>query len=265
MKGFRQLAYEITGDPRKYRPETEDEGFGVGVEHLTKHVGSLLFGRELDIMKPCTDDVFLQITHADSEMQRKVIDGTTVNVRRWKFSAVDGDGKTILVRIDSTLNCAGNLLTPGSIVKLQSFLPVYFHYGDSDDKRCAIVVRQFEVVGRRTLAPEMAGAPKQRVEPEKEKKRPTKKARASGAARTARGELAKTEKMTTTPTTNDQCTCDGELCSQHGVQFVTCLTECIPVDSVSLPAGARGTGVDVHCTFAPCDVLDCDGSDVDAG
>ena len=40
------------------------------------------------------------------------------------------------------------------------------------------------------------------------------------------------------------CNCNGDLCSKHGVEFVTCLTECVPVESISLPLVAR------ECVFA---------------
>ena len=97
MKAVRNLAYEITGDPQKYRPETEEEGFGEGTECLTKDIGALLFGKQLSIMEAKTDPIYLQITHAESNSGSRDIAGTTVNVRKWKFMAVDGDGKSIVL------------------------------------------------------------------------------------------------------------------------------------------------------------------------
>lgn len=215
MKAFRDLAYEITGDPQKYRPETEEEGFGEGTECLTKDIGALLFGKQLSIMEAKTDAIYLQITHAESNSGSRDIAGTTVNVRKWKFMAVDGDGKSIVLRIDSTLNTAGNLLTPGTIVKVLNSLPVYFRYKEAEETKCALVVREFEVVGRRSLAAEFVEAPKERVKPAKKKKPPAKRARATKAA----------------PAKSDGCACAGEQCSKDGVEFVTCITQCIPIES----------------------------------
>ncbi|KAL7545350.1 hypothetical protein ACHAWF_015516 [Thalassiosira exigua] len=224
MKEFRNIAYEITGDPSKYCPRRDEKGFGRGNDILTKNIGALLHDKRLLEIETQAKPVYLQITHAENAMQRNEIDDCSVTVRKWKFMAQDGDNKSIMLRIDSTLNTAGNLLAPGAIVEVQSYMPVYFRYSDDSEKRCAIVVRQFEVVGRHQLTEEQRGPPKNRVKPEKGKLsvQPQKK-------------KARHHTVSSLPS----CSCNGELCSQHGVEFITCLTRCIPVQSVSLPSVAR--------------------------
>jgi hypothetical protein len=44
--------------------------------------------------------------------------------------------------------------------------------------------------------------------------------------------------------------CNGEVCSNHGIQFDVCVTECIPVTDVSLLAVAK------ECVFATKPVRD---------
>ncbi|KAL7549905.1 hypothetical protein ACHAWF_013166 [Thalassiosira exigua] len=127
-----------------------------------------------------------------------------------------------MLRIDSTLNTAGNLLTPGAIVEVQSFAPVYFRYDDEGERRCAIVVRKFEIVGRQVLTQTKLGPPKKRAKPAKT----TKKQKPNQAS------------------IEDGCVCSGELCTKHGVEFVACLTERFPVQEVSLSLVAR------ECVFA---------------
>ncbi|KAL7536328.1 hypothetical protein ACHAWF_005434 [Thalassiosira exigua] len=41
-------------------------------------------------------------------------------------SIVDGDGISIPLRVDSTLSYAANMLNPGSIALIKSFIPIHF-------------------------------------------------------------------------------------------------------------------------------------------
>ena len=88
-----------------------------------------------------SSNIILQITHSEMGTQSTDIDNCT-----WKFTAIDGGGNSIMLRIDSSLNTAGNLLTPGTVVNLQSYLPIYFRYEDDSDKRCAIVARKLRLL-----------------------------------------------------------------------------------------------------------------------
>ncbi|KAL7547930.1 hypothetical protein ACHAWF_011205 [Thalassiosira exigua] len=221
MDDFRKMAYEITGDPSTYPLKKEVEYFGHGTEVLTKNIGMRLNQKQLSTTRPEEDKIYLQVTHAESTMSSSSIDDVTVSVQKWKFTAIDGDETSIMLRIDSTLN-AGNLLTPGAVVEVHSFAPVYFRYDDEGERRCAIVVRKFEVVGRQVLSQTQLGPPKKRAKLTK----PTKKHEPNQVS------------------IGDGGFCSGELCSKYGVEFVTCLTECIPVQEVSLSLVAR------ECFFA---------------
>jgi len=97
-------------------------------------------------------------------------------------------------------------------------------------------VRKFEVVGRHPVPPDLQGAPKQRIVPEKERKMPRKKQCIEVVNKKNPPDIKVTYEAT--------LTCHGEWCSQHGVEFVTCLTVCVPVNSVSIPLVAR------ECVFA---------------
>ena len=94
---------------------------------------------------------------------------------------MDGDGTAIPLRVDSTLNSAANLLTPGSIVLIESFIPIHFKYEDHADDRCVIVIKQFEVKGHHSLPEELLKRPTKRAKPSKETEKIKQKAIASQA------------------------------------------------------------------------------------
>ena len=76
----------------------------------------------------------------------------------------------------------------------------------------------------------------------------TRCSKTTHCARERKEEAKKNGKKTNPPdikvTYEATSTCHGEWCSQHGVEFVTCLTVCVPVNSVSIPLVAR------ECVFA---------------
>ena len=124
MKEFCNLAYEITGDPSKFRPRKE-EGWVINIDDLTKDVGSLLFDRGIPIMKP-HGNICLLVTHAEMGTKSYELDNCTDNIRQWKFTAIDGDNKSIVLRIDTSLNTAGNLLSPGTVIMIESCISIYY-------------------------------------------------------------------------------------------------------------------------------------------
>jgi hypothetical protein len=143
---------EIARKPLQYPPPPI--GWGVDRNCLTKGISNQLTNRTMD--RPNMNVVYLQITHADcvkrtesigiNELSRDI--GTQ---HRWKFTGVDGDNNTFLLRIDSALNVAAMTLTPGTIAQVTSSFPVYFNHDDSNDNRCAVVVRKFEIVGKQPV------------------------------------------------------------------------------------------------------------------
>ncbi|KAL7527143.1 hypothetical protein ACHAXR_001827 [Thalassiosira sp. AJA248-18] len=234
MKEYRDLSYKITGNPDKFQPEVKG-GWGSSPEDLTKDIGGQLYDRALPILK-LGSNIMLQITHAESEWKSNQIDNSTVPSQQWRFNAVDGDGTSIPLRVDTTLTSAANVLTPGAVVLIESFIPIHFKYDDHQDERCAIVIKKFELKGHHPLSDDLLKRPTKRAKISKEIKQAKKKA------------IARREHHPTEKSINPGCKCQGELCSQHGVEFVVCLTECVPVESVSLPMVAR------ECVFANKDV-----------
>jgi len=233
------LAYKITGDPEKYRRHKE-ENWGRSTDELTKDIAQILHDRHINFMSE-SKDIYLQITNTESAYKSSKINDNDVAVkhRQWKFTAIDGDKSSITLRLDSTLNTAGNVLTPGTVIHVKRYLPIYWKYDDNIQKKCAIVVREFEVVGRQQVPPENANQPpKQRVKPKAAQKISKRK------------KLSKKEEDGTTAAV----ACDGS-CSCHGVEFRICLTVCVPVSSISLAIVAR------ECVFATRSVEDMSPSD----
>ena len=68
------------------------------------------------------------------------IENHHVPYRKWRFEAVDSDGMSTNVGVDSTLNSAASILTPGVVVDIESFVPIWFCYPDEDDVRCCIFI-----------------------------------------------------------------------------------------------------------------------------
>lgn len=149
-----------------------------------------------------------------------------------------------MLRVDSTLNTAGNTLVPGVIIKVKSFLPVYFRYDDDSERKMAIVVRDFEVVGQQPLPPEAKGVPKDRVKPVASIRRKRAKSSRQTYNTQNKGRNDHANENTDEYPNNKRCECNGEQCSKHGVEFVMCLTKCVPVETVSLALVAR------DCVFA---------------
>ena len=215
-KEFREKAFAITGNPIKY-PRCKEESTIFNIDRLTKQIGSRLFSKGLPLMSPLVDNILLQVTHAEAApVQSQQIEGRSLKIRKWKFVAIDGDRNLMILRLDSSLNSAVNLLCPGTVMKISNAIPVYFQYDNDTKKRCAIVVRDFEIVDHHKLAPDLTERPKNCIKPDKKGNLPEKKK----------------QHMTKHPV---PFSCNGELYAVHGVAFVCYVTGCVPVDSVSLP------------------------------
>ena len=214
-------------------------GWGAKREELTKDIASNLQNR--DMPSTLEKDIVLQITHSDGTDVKKGASigisgqGKDIGTRQnWKFTAVDGSNQALLLRIDSTLNTRAMSLDPGSIAKITSSFPVYFNYEDSNDTRCAIVIKNFEIIGKRDVPEDllMGGGSKKVI---KQKKRKAMKMLPTTG---------------TDPSEKEQPCCDGSRCSKHGVSFDLCLCQLIPPDAVPLPIVAR------ECVFTTMEVKD---------
>ena len=234
---------EIARNPVVYPPSPTS--WGVERSKLTKGISDELTKRRMDL--PNENKLCIQITHAEKKERTDPIglneQSTNIGTRqRWLFTAVDGDGNTFLLRIDSTLNHAGMTLTPGTIAEVTSSFPVYFNHEDTNDNRCAVVVRKFDIVGRQPVPDDLlSGGNNNKSAIKAEKKKGPKKRKKPAADTTA----------TTQPS---KPTCDGCLCSKHGVAFDLCLSKIIPPATVPLPIVAR------DCVFADLDVKDMSNS-----
>eukprot|EP00985_Skeletonema_marinoi_P018418 scaffold10289_cov75-Skeletonema_marinoi.AAC.2 len=233
---IRDKISEISRKPSKYPPPLTS--WGVERDQLTKDVSDQLKNREMD--RPNNNDIYLQITHADCEKRKEHvgIDDLSHDIgtrQRWKFTAVDGDGNAFLFRIDSTLNIAGMTLTPGTIAKVSSSFPVYFAYDNAKDDRCAVVARKFDIVGKQPIPDDLLAG--------KNNKKAIK-------AKTIKKRKEHPTNNTSTTQPPTKPTCNGLLCSQHGVAFDLCLSTVIPPNTAPLAIVAR------DCVFATMDVKD---------
>ena len=208
---------------------------------LTKSIGIALYNRK----DPDLNDMTIQITVASSEMMSSKLCGDAVGkkakdipYRQWKLNAIDGDATVITVRLDSTLNSEGKLLTPGAVIHVSSAFPVYMNSGDMYDMRCAIVLREFQLVGRLPV-PITSGPPAKRL-----------KVEALEEKKAVDEEVAIDE-----PTTTKSCIqCSCKLCSSHGISFSTCLSKCIPIEGISLARVAK------ECVFVTKELKDMNSS-----
>jgi len=120
---------------------------------LTKDLAQKLYNRkDIDFDK----DIYIQITVASAEMIKtrvvgkcasfRDIDDDEIKYRRWLLNAVDDNNDVLTVRLDSTINSKGVLLTPGAVIKVTSAFSIYWDYGNEYDMRCAIVIRDFSIL-----------------------------------------------------------------------------------------------------------------------
>ena len=247
MQEANKLVYEIMGDPEKYIPHTNQPDWGLGLDDLTKNVSNRLDQRDFPHMRPSDEPLCLVITNATpcDWGKTKVDDGgnAVVNFRTWRFGAADGDNKYVHIRLDSTLSTEGNLLTTGTVILIKKFLPVYYSYENLHNNMVAVVVREFEIVGRCQVPTHLLEAPK-----ESDRAQPLPEATKKRKKSTKKKKAAATEE-------EQNCDCTGNLCSIHGTEFVVCLTQCVPVSEASLPLVARG------CVFATREFEDMSQSD----
>ena len=163
LSSFRDLAYKVTGDPVTYQPPVVEKAWSFGIENLTINIGNCLYDPGLPILQ-MVSNIVVQITHAKSKMQSTEIDNISSAIRQWRFMGRDGDGTSIPLRVDTSLTSAANLLAPGTVILIESFIPIHFKYDDHNDERCAVIIKKFEVRGFKPL-------------PENSKCRPTKRAK----------------------------------------------------------------------------------------
>jgi hypothetical protein len=83
----------------------------------------------------------IQITVGSSKNKGIAIQGQKYYVRQWSFNAVDGNHDLITLKMDSTLNSQATLLEEGTILKLESFFPIYFNFVDNTSMECALLVK----------------------------------------------------------------------------------------------------------------------------
>ena len=229
----RSMICQLGSDPIKYPPPCGQ----VATTHpapceptvqLTKGLADALYNRKaIDF----GDVIIIQISAASADMvNTKIVDsfGSTrstndeIKYRRWLLNAVDDDNDVLTVRLDSTINSKGVLLTPGAVIKVTSAFPIYWDYGSEYDMRCAIVIRDFSILCYR-------GVPINTNQP------PERREVANSAAPTA---------QPTTDVVNhregqQKCVCTGRECSKHGVQFAVCVRKCVPIKGISLEKVAR--------------------------
>ncbi|KAL7536485.1 hypothetical protein ACHAXR_007194 [Thalassiosira sp. AJA248-18] len=225
LANVRSMVRRIGTDPTTYPLPFGDEDDAESskitnppVIDLTKDVARSLYARDdLDL-----SNITLQITASTPEMVSTKLIGDLVPDlkqdiphRQWKMNAIDGDNNVITLRLDSTLNSEGAFLTPGVVLRVTSAFPVYMNYGDMYDMRCAIVLRDFNVIGRQPVPSMFLGPPLKRLKVEAK-------------------ELDTSIDENVQPTIECSKDCTGQLCSQHGIDFSVCLTKCVPIESVSL-------------------------------
>ncbi|EJK74881.1 hypothetical protein THAOC_03417 [Thalassiosira oceanica] len=127
MEEVRRLAYMITGDPTKWPSFRQREGWGKTIKDLTKAIGKGMYEGTLSTNKLDGSPIILQIIQTEETSVASDIGNTHLSTKKWKLAALDGDGIPIVLRVDSTLNAAAALLTPGTIVAVSSFVTLYSH------------------------------------------------------------------------------------------------------------------------------------------
>jgi hypothetical protein len=236
---------EINQNPVRFPPAAPLAGSTTGPTNnqqedvqLSSGFACLLYNR-----KDLPSRAVIQITIGSSKNREIAIQGQKYYVRQWSFNAVDSKKDIITLKMDSTLNSQATLLEEGTIVKLKSFVPIYFNFDDKTSMECALLVKDFSVLGMKPVPSHLLGQPESRLSVSKTMNCPRNESDPVGPD------------SPVTESKDDEANipaikCNGQVCSNHGIQFVVCVTECIPVADVSLTAVAK------ECVFATKPVPD---------
>jgi hypothetical protein len=135
--------------------------------------------------------------------------------------------------MDSTLNSQATLLEEGTILKLEPFFPIYFKFDDKTSMECALLVKDFSVLGMKPVPSHLLGQPESRLSVSRKMDLPKNES-----------DQVDLDSQTVCDSKDDGANIpaiksSGEVCSNHGIQSIVCVTECIPVTDVSLLAVAK--------------------------
>jgi hypothetical protein len=109
---------------------------------------------------------------------------------------------------------------------------------------CALLVKDFSVLGMKPVPSHLLGQPESRLSVSRKMDLPKNES-----------DQVDLDSQTVCDSKDDEANIpvikgSGEVCSNYGIQFVVCVTECIPVTDVSLLAAAK------ECVFATKPVRD---------
>ena len=228
---LREFVYEASTHPLLFPPLLPSNAARLestnSRQDLTKQVAVCIYQRR----EIPTDPILLVTTKEVTEERVKCPDtkkGATQNLPmiRLTLHAADGDDNKITIKIASQLSTSCSLLEVGSIIKMQSFTPIYFNYNDEEDDRLAILLFSFRILGIMHIPLPIRFTEYERLPLLKlEDKKPAAQI-----------------------TTSDPTLCRGELCSTDRVRFQDCITKCCPVSSLVL------TEISNTCPFVTMEV-----------
>jgi hypothetical protein len=101
----------------------------------------------------------VQISIGSRKNREISIQGQKYYVQQWSFNTVDFDHDIITLKMDSTLNSQATLLEEGKFLKLESFFPIYFNFNDKTSTECALLVKDFSVLGMKPVPSHLLGQP----------------------------------------------------------------------------------------------------------
>ena len=217
-----KLSYKITSDPVKYQ-RYKDKPWGKSPDCLTKKYFPSSTGAWISYHKG--EQRYLSMDHNFGLRKYDNQDWQwqcQCQFRQWRFADVDRDEKAVNIRLDSTLHTAGRHLNPGTIIFIKKYIPVYWKYDEHARRNFAIVVLDLEIVSHHELKEELVNGR------QKEWANPTMDAKPKREKKKSRN-----TNQITVPPTGQQCS--GNLCSCYGVNFVMCITDCVPIQSDTLP------------------------------
>ncbi len=180
---------------------------------LTPGVAQALYDRQ-----ELGNGMVVQITNGSKKSVKNTIAGQVCHFWHHSYHAVDGDEHILTLKLDTALSGSAIFLTNGSIVALNLVHALYYDYGNKDDLRSLLLVKNFTIRGHMRLQSKFLVAPTERL-----KVRQTRIHKESTAA---------VKDNTGTPPEID---CKGNLCSVHGVKSIICVCNAVPTRSVVLP------------------------------
>jgi hypothetical protein len=163
-------------------------------------------------------------------------------LKRFTLHVIDENYENINVKVNSGLNSFMDGVEVGTVLTLVQFQPMYFNYEDGSDDRVLILLNRFinhgffEVPNGKLQQPDPSYNITIRDEANSDNNVESRIGSGSAGSANNSNQNEENPSGNIQPPTIPECR--GRLCSQCGITFLRCITQCHPLENVDLEAAA---------------------------